>query len=286
MTVAIDGTYVRIALSAPCRSSFSLFNARHIAPSAMRAHLHRSRWTARIPSSNLARRRADRAGPPSVAAVSAAALIARLQRSTPCLTLRERRNGDSTAGGARGACQNRFQPTTERDRTCKPLISLSCRFHRDVGFTKDPITLVSPFKTKPEHQSLSSLVPTRMCGLAPLSGLDRRFRRPACHTAGPHWLCIVAARSALRNRTTCLVVRSSKGEPAQSHRPCDRPVNATSFPGCRIETFSASYRGPQQRSPPQSRLGPAHRQGARDPLWQTLVRQFLILDHPFPSPSS
>jgi len=31
-----------------------------------------------------------------------------------------------------------------------------------------------------------------------------------------------------------------------------------------------------------SHMGPAHRQGARDPLWQTLVHQFLITRSPFP----
>ena len=67
------------------------------------------------------------------------------------------------------------------------------------------------------------------------SSLRSRSSHPSVRVSHsrPSLAVIVAARSASRNKTTCLVVRSSKGEPAQSHGPCDCPVDS-SFPGCRV----------------------------------------------------
>ena len=134
-------------------------------------------------------------------------------------TLREGERANSTAAGTRAGHQYRFVPTTERDRPGEPLISLRCRFHRDVGYTERPTTAVSPFKAEPEHLSL--LFEHRHRGGLPLvvgpnqhwPSAPRRSGRPlrpaprpagcASTTPGPFCLESRPTRSGRPSRALC-----------------------------------------------------------------------------------
>ena len=134
-------------------------------------------------------------------------------------TLREGERANSTAAGTPAGHQYRFVPTTERDRPGEPLISLRCRFHRDVGYTERPTTAVSPFKAEPEHLSL--LFEHRHRGGLPLvvgpnqhwPSAPRRSGRPlrpaprpaGCASATPGPFCLESrpTRSGRPSRAPC-----------------------------------------------------------------------------------